>query len=595
MSALSVVALLVAPVVPAIAQAPSTAYSASIESSEPLPDGVEERLGESALTFRLKETPPPTRAGLDRRAESDIDRMVSVMRSAGFYDSAVTYTIGAPPEGPIEIVFNVEAGPPYLIADILLATDIAATPRPVDDRLLGRLGITVGEIARAERVVDAESRLARSFREDGYPFAEVTGRKARIDTADKTMNITFTVKTGGEHRFGSTAVSGLVNVTESHVREFIRWQPGQPYDIRLAEDTQRRLEATGLFASVAVHPVGNTAQNGEADMRIDLSERAHRSIGFGARFSTGEGLAGNIFWEHRNLFNEGERLRISAVGSLLERGFSANFSDPLKQDPRRSLVVESEIKSVRTDAYADDHGAVFAGIEQALSERWTTTVGPTLEYYDIKSSENFNGGVTLVGLRGNVGYDSTDNRLNPTEGARLRVGATPYTSFGASDANFLLGSVEASAYQAFDENGYYVVAARTRLAATAGASRRAIPPSKRYYAGGGGSVRGYEYQTVGPLDTENEPVGGRSAAEIGLELRLRLTDTIGIVPFVEGGNVYTDSAPDLANPHFLWGTGLGLRYYTDFGPIRFDIATPINERDVVDKPVQFYVSFGQAF
>ncbi|MEQ9326054.1 MAG: autotransporter assembly complex family protein [Rhodospirillales bacterium] len=595
MPALLAAAVLSTASLPAVAQAPETAYSAGIESSEPLPDGIEERLGETALTFRLKDNPPPTRAGLDRRAESDIDRMVSVMRSAGYYDSSVSYTIADPPEGPIEITFKVEAGPPYLIADILLATDNEATPKPVDDRLLDRLGITVGEVARAERVVDAESLLARSFREDGYPFAEVTGRKARIDTADKTMNVTFTVKTGGEQRFGSTAITGLVNVTESHVRDFIRWQPGQPYDIRLAEDTQRRLEATGLFASVAVQPAGGTAQAGEADMRINLAERAHRSIGFGARFSTGEGLAGNIFWEHRNLFNEGEKLRISAVGSLLERGFSANFSDPLEQDPRRNLVVESEIKSVRTDAYADDHGAVFAGIEQALSERWTATAGPTLEYYDIRSSENFDGGITLVGLRGNLGYDSTDSRLNPTEGARLRFGATPYTSFGASDASFLLGSMEASAYQAFDADGDFVMAARTRLAATAGASRRAIPPSKRYYAGGGGSVRGYEFQTVGPLDEENEPVGGRSAAEIGLELRLRLTDTIGIVPFVEGGNVYTDSAPDLANPHFLWGAGLGLRYYTDFGPIRFDIATPINERDVVDKPVQFYVSFGQAF
>lgn len=593
--ALAIGVLLAVQARPASAQTAISGYNAEIESAEPLPDGIRETLTETALTFRLIETPPPTRAGLDRRAESDLDRMVRVLRSAGYYDSTVTHAIKMPADAPARVIFTVEAGAPYLIAEILLATDGAPTAKPVDDRLLDRLGIVVGEVAKADRVVEAESLLARSFREDGYPFAEVTGRKARIDTADKTMNVTFTVKTGGEHRFGTTSVAGLVNVTEKHVRDFIRWQPDQPYDIRLAEETQRRLEATGLFASVVVHPAGGPSPGGRVDMQIDLSERAHRSIGFGTRFSTGEGLAGNVFWEHRNLFDEGEKLRISAVGSRRERGFTGTFSDPLQQDPRRSLVVESEIKSVRTEAYADDHGTVFAGIEQELSERWSVTAGPTIEYYDVKSSENFNGGVTLAGLRGNLGYDSTDNRLNPTEGARLRLGATPYTSFGASDANFLLTSVEGSVYHALDEDGDYVVAARTRLAATAGASRRAIPPAKRYYAGGGGSVRGYEYQTVGPLDAENEPVGGRSAAELGLELRLRLTDTIGIVPFVEGGNVYTDSAPDLVNPHFLWGAGIGLRYYTDFGPIRFDIATPINEREVVDKPVQFYVSFGQAF
>lgn len=128
----------------------------------------------------------------------------------------------------------------------------------------------------------------------------------------------------------------------------------------------------------------------------------------------------------------------------------------------------------------------------------------------------------------------------------------------------------------------------------AGDSTNDIPATKRFYAGGGGSIRGYKYQTVGPLNSKNDPVGGRSLLEIGFEARVRITEDIGIVPFIEGGNVYESMLPDFAD-ELLWGAGLGIRYYTAVGPIRFDVAVPLDRRDNVDDAFQFYISIGQAF
>jgi translocation and assembly module TamA len=570
-------------------------YEAKIAESADISEELREKLRDSALAFRLSDNPPGTRAGLSRRAEDDIERLTKVLRSTGFYDAEVTFTIDPPQDqtGTATLTYRVVPGTPYLLADIMVLSP-GGQPAPASDEVMDRMRLHAGRVAEAQAIIDAEDLLSRHYQERGYPFADVTGRKARINTDDKTMTVTFSLDKGEELRFGGSSVLGLTNVTENHVREFILWEEGEPYDIRKLEDTQRKLDGSGLFSVVSVETESGS-KGGRVPVMISVEERAHRSIGFGARFSTSEGPAGNVFWEHRNLFGEGEKLNISAVGSKRERGVEGLYSDPLLQQPRTNFLIESEIKSVRTDAYTDKHAALFSGIERELSESWSATVGPTVEYYDITASEDYDGGISLLGIRGRLDHDSSDDRLNPSKGNRLRIAATPYTAFGASRANFLLSSVEGSSYYAIDDDGRYVVAGRARLAATVGAGRRDIPPSKRFYAGGGGSVRGYAFQTVGPLDEENEPVGGRSAAELGLELRLRLTDSIGIVPFVEGGNVYKNAVPDFKEPDFLWGAGIGLRYHTDFGPIRLDIATPINAREVVDKPFQFYVSFGQAF
>ena len=106
-------------------------------------------------------------------------------------------------------------------------------------------------------------------------------------------------------------------------------------------------------------------------------------------------------------------------------------------------------------------------------------------------------------------------------------------------------------------------------------------------------MRGYEYQKVGPLDENDDPIGGRTLLELSGELRIRVTETIGVVPFVDGGAVSEEPYPDFEDG-MRWAAGLGFRYFTGFGPLRLDVAFPINGRDV-DNLFEFYVSFGQAF
>jgi translocation and assembly module TamA len=200
---------------------------------------------------------------------------------------------------------------------------------------------------------------------------------------------------------------------------------------------------------------------------------------------------------------------------------------------------------------------------------------------------------TLIGIPVYAKRDSTDDLLNPTIGDREGITVTPYTDPGKSALTFISGRINGSYYQRLGDSDRYVVAVLGALGATVGVSLDELPKDKRFYAGGGGSVRGYGFQRAGPIDSNDTPIGGLSSAEASLEFRYKLTETIGIVPFVDAGNVYDTAFPDLGERLFL-GAGIGARYYTGLGPLRFDIAAPLHRRNG-DRPIEIYVSLGQAF
>jgi translocation and assembly module TamA len=144
-----------------------------------------------------------------------------------------------------------------------------------------------------------------------------------------------------------------------------------------------------------------------------------------------------------------------------------------------------------------------------------------------------------------------------------------------------------------DDEARFVLAGRVAVGSVSGAGLGEIPASHRFYAGGGGSVRGYRYRSLSPLGPTGEVIGGRSLFEAALETRIKITDTLGLVPFLDMGGAFESSYPDFSED-LRYAAGLGLRYYTAVGPIRLDVATPLNPRDG-DKSWALYIGIGQAF
>jgi translocation and assembly module TamA len=322
------------------------------------------------------------------------------------------------------------------------------------------------------------------------------------------------------------------------------------------------------------------------------------------------------YWEHRNLFGGAERLRLEASvffapridGTKVQRfgdfeptdlgaRFSASFLKPALGGSRNDLLIDASgvrerVGTNRYGGYTARYANITTAIRHRFSDVFSIQAGIEAERgqtSDVLGQVDY----TLVGVPLSLRYDSTDSQLDPTRGIRVAASVTPYAAFGGNAAPFIQSKASISGYYALDEDARYVLAGRIGLGSIAGADLDEVPATRRFYAGGGGSVRGYAYRTLSPLGPLNHLTGGRSLFEASVEARIKITNTIGIVPFFDAGMAFASQFPNFKEK-MQYAAGLGLRYYTPIGPIRVDVAAPLNPRKG-DKPVALYISIGQAF
>jgi translocation and assembly module TamA len=191
-------------------------------------------------------------------------------------------------------------------------------------------------------------------------------------------------------------------------------------------------------------------------------------------------------------------------------------------------------------------------------------------------------------------YNRANSDVDPTEGFRLTLNASPYADMTHGGDLFAILKLVGTAYLNISGDGRSVLAGRAAFGTIPGGTNANIPFDKLFYAGGGGSVRGFAYQSAGPRDAFNNPLGGASLIEGSIEFRQRFGESWGAVLFVDAGSAYTDTLPNFSQFAPRIGAGAGVRYYTSFGPARLDVGVPLNKRDG-DAPFGVYVSIGQAF
>lgn len=588
---------------------PKIIYQVELDIDAPPED--KERLGdllrETSTTLRLRERPTATLAGLRRRAEDDTGRFTDVLRSFGYYDGRVDFAITprggegdrakpgqAPPDSPLVVRFHIDSGPPYLLSQVNLEVirPDRTVSRPMKDEELQLTGLSLGKPAEAAAILQAEQQAVEIIRKGGYPLTRTGDRRVTANTEKKTLTVQFQMFTGEQANFGPVTVKGATDVDPDFIAGYRTWQRGELYSPEEIANTRRELVASNLFVAADVRPAGAVTKEGEIPIEMEVTERKHRTFGGGIEYSTADGIGANVFWEHRNLLGSGERLRLALEASQLQYGYEIDFQKPQFLRRGQNLVIDSQTKEFTTDAYEGELADGFFGIERRFREYWAATLGLTAEYSDLSGPDSPNEYFFLGGLRGQIRRDSTGNPLDPVAGSRVELTVTPLASLAGASTGFTSLLLSGSSYFPLDDARRHVLAGRARVGSILGEDRSALPAHRRFYSGGGGSIRGYEYQKVGPLDDDNDPLGGRSLLEAGLELRARITESIGVVPFIEGGNVFKSSNPE--DVELLWAAGLGLRYYTAVGPLRLDFAVPLDRRDA-DDDFQIYLSIGQAF
>ncbi|HIJ21231.1 MAG TPA: BamA/TamA family outer membrane protein, partial [Deltaproteobacteria bacterium] len=251
------------------------------------------------------------------------------------------------------------------------------------------------------------------------------------------------------------------------------------------------------------------------------------------------------------------------------------------------------------DETTDAYDARSAEVSTILGRKFTNTflagAGVGFRYGRVKQKTDDEHTIYhLAFLPLTASQDTREDLLNPTHGYNLTMSAAPYQDVEDGNLRFFRYLLSGSTYYNFNTGDKVVFAVRADFGQMIGVDHDEMPADLRFYAGGGGSVRGYAYQYAGPVKGD-VPLGGLSSLTFSLELRFKITESIGLVPFLDGGTVFLDTVPNFGSQDLYYGTGLGLRYYTAIGPIRLDVATPINWREGVDSRYQIYVSIGQSF
>jgi translocation and assembly module TamA len=548
---------------------------------------------------KLENQPAGSLGALRRRAESDLDTFSRLLRSEGYYDYAMRYRFDTG-STPLKVRVHVDPGPRYRLAafDVVLRGDELEPAMSAVDR--ARKVLVPGQPGQTKIIMDAENAVLRELTLSGFPFPKMNDREVVVDHADRTITVRTLIDTGRRARFGPTDVPQEKRGSlAEYARRRIPWKEGEPYDPRLLEKGTARLMDTRLFSGIRITPVDGVAENGTLPMVLDFDLAKMRSIGLGVGYSSDEGAGAQAFWENRNLFGHAERLRISGRVTQIGETGKLTFRRPDFFAVDQDLVFETSYDVEKTPAYDSYIFATTLGLERAFAEHWRARGGIGVRVGPVDESRLENGRpatldrhILLVGLPLGLGRDTSNSILDPTSGTKLDASLTPYMNWLGSDLSFVVGKIGETSYLPVLPDHRLVLAQRAAIGSISGANADSVPADRRFYAGGGGSVRGFAYQMAGPLDSRDDPLGGRSLIEMSGEIRWRITKSFGLVPFVDAGSVFPDPYPNF-NRMFL-GAGLGLRYFSPVGPVRIDVATPLNPRSS-DDPVQFYISLGQAY
>ena len=569
--------------------APSVPYEVEIR-------GVEDRtlrelLQEVSETRRLIDRPPPSLTRLRRRAEDDRARLQRALRSEGYYGATIDLSVDDAAH-PVRIVFQVDPGPRYRLREVA----IEVTPPEADLPLPSRreLGIAPGEPAVAQTILNAETALVERARARGYALAEAGERRAVVDHDADAMDLTLRLVPGPLVTFGKIDVVGLKAVEPGFVERRLPWRPGDLITTKRLTEGQRALRETELFSTTRTRLGTTPDDQGRLPVTVAVTESKHRSIEVGGRYRTDEGPGGNVAWVHRNFFGRGERVRLELDASPIEGFLLGSFRKPDVWMRDLALLTEAELAFENPDAYDSRSATTSVGLERRFREGMTLIGGIAFTAERVKeASSGRDDTFGLVSLPVSFNWDRSDDRLDPSRGGRLSVENEPFVDTFGSGLAFNKSSVAYTHYVQVLRRPRVVLAGRSAVGTLSGASRADVPANLRFYAGGGGSVRGFRFQEAGELNDENDPLGGRSLFEASGEVRARVTDTIGVVAFVDTGAAFTSRYPDF-DDELRIGAGPGIRYFSGIGPIRLDVGFPVNRRDS-DDAFQLYISIGQAF
>ncbi len=544
-------------------------------------------------------------------AQGDYARMVEALYALGYYGSTVQIRVDgqeaalmdpfARPTAVDQVEIRVDPGPQFRFERLDIAPRAPGTVLPE--------GLAPGQPARATHITQAARDAVEGWRQQGHAKARVAAQDIRAQHDNGTLDLGIRLDPGPRVTFGDGVVSGDTRVKPPRIRQIAGLPRGEVFDPAALAKAESRLRRTGTFGSVQLTEAETVMPDGRMDILIDVTDRAPRRIGAGAELSSFDGLTLSGFWLHRNILGGAERLRLEGEvtqlgtegvgdGSSTDYSLSARFEKPAVYGPDTLFFAEAGLSYLDEDNYSEELAALTFGASREFSDQLTGDLGIGLSYARVtdRYAQEFvpprprERELLVASLPVALTWDTRDDPLDAARGFFLRGEIEPFRETYRGENGARLG-FDGRAYRRLGEDSRTVLAGRLQLGSLAGPDARDAPPDFLFYSGGGGTVRGQPFDSL-EADYGEVSLGGRSFAALSGEVRVDLTDRAGLVAFADAGYVDTGSF-FYGDGDWHAGAGLGFRYQTPVGPIRFDIAGPLTDNTA--DGVQFYVGIGQAF
>ncbi len=559
---------------------------------------------------------PASRVDARRRAREAGESAIAVLRSEGYYDYIVEPDVG---EGntPAPII-RVTPGPRSLIANAALVWDGQPPDAATEAQAQKVVALVPGTPGRAADVLAAEGRVEAALHKRGYADAAVHPRQIVVDHQDHSLHPTFHFAAGDLVRLDGLKVVSQGRTRKQWIAGLAPWKKGDVYDPTQVAKLEQRLRDAGVFNSVTVALApADEAVEGLRPVIVSVGDRPPHTIEIGGgytsggypsqtgitevAYSTSEGAGVDAKWILYNRLGQADTITFTGRLAQIQQKLDAELDLPDWGRPDQTLKAGADIFADDTQAFNDDGIGVRANAQRHFTKTTYIGYGGAIDVVDTRESTAVNANGIAVGenlklaifsVLGQFALDRSNDPLNPTRGWRLQAEADPTYIAGDRNLGYLKLAAQASGYLPLNPDQSTVLAARLKLGSIVGGSIPEVPADRRFFAGGGGSVRGFNYQGVGPQLSDRTPIGGVSLFESSFEVRQRVSGPWSVAGFIDAGSLGPTAAPDFA--HVEVGAGVGVRYDLGFGPIRLDIATPVTRRKG-DPIAQLYISIGQSF